>query len=423
MVHRRSPLGVLLVVMTLLPAAALVPGLRVSGASRATALGGQLGRLRDGAPKRTSSLVLAASMSAADDNDKSGSRSLLEHFKSTRAKIAAFCDKNYFLVGLVTAVALAGIAPGIGRKGGPLMPELTVAWGATCSIFVLAGLNLPTSELRRAAMSLKEHTLIQSINLALIPLAMLPLCNALLAGGLLSQSLRDGMLVMSALPTTVNMCVALSRSSAGDEALAIFNAVLGNLLGVSLRRGSPAARGHQRIHLGGGRVQELSTRSSRSSRDSSYAGRSSRRALSRGARSSSRAPRRRSSHHRLLHLLRHLPARLRPARGDVRQDLGARGCDARGGSPGRGRSAGSRACARRSASPSRSARRKDARAGAAAAQGRLRQPTRPRPRNAALDPAPAPALCRLGALTSVQVRRGEAERGVSVSICGGPICV
>ena len=173
-------------------------------------------------------------MSAADDNDKSGSRSLLEHFKSTRAKIAAFCDKNYFLVGLVTAVALAGIAPGIGRKGGPLMPELTVAWGATCSIFVLAGLNLPTSELRRAAMSLKEHTLIQSINLALIPLAMLPLCNALLAGGLLSQSLRDGMLVMSALPTTVNMCVALSRSSAGDEALAIFNAVLGNLLGVIL---------------------------------------------------------------------------------------------------------------------------------------------------------------------------------------------
>ena len=101
---------------------------------------------------------------------------------------------------------------------------------------MLAGLNLPTSELRRAAMSVREHALIQSINLALIPLAMLPLCNALMAGGLLSRSLCDGMLVMSALPTTVNMCVALSRSSGGDEAVAIFNAVLpAAVLGVALR--------------------------------------------------------------------------------------------------------------------------------------------------------------------------------------------
>ena len=100
--------------------------------------------------------------------------------------------------------------------------------------FLLAGLNLPTSELARAAANVRLHALIQSFNLLVIPLGMLLTCSALSAAGWLAPALRDGMLVMSVLPTTVNMCVALSRSSAGDEALAIFNAVLGNLLGVVL---------------------------------------------------------------------------------------------------------------------------------------------------------------------------------------------
>ena len=43
---------------------------------------------------------------------------------------------------------------------------------------------------------------------------------------------RLEMLVMSALPTTVNMCVALTQSAGGNVAAALANAVIGNLLGV-----------------------------------------------------------------------------------------------------------------------------------------------------------------------------------------------
>lgn len=154
--------------------------------------------------------------------------------RAAAERAVAFCDKNYFLVGVIVSVALAGVFPALGRKGGPLRPELTVAWGATCGIFLIAGLNLPTSELARAAANVRLHLLIQSVNLLLLPLGYLGVCNALAAVGCIGPSLRDGMLAMSVLPTTVNMCVALSRSSAGDEALAIFNAVLGNLLGVVL---------------------------------------------------------------------------------------------------------------------------------------------------------------------------------------------
>lgn len=158
----------------------------------------------------------------------------LERGSKALSRAAAFCDKNYFLVGVIAAVVLAGVFPSFGSKGGPLRPELTVAWGATCSIFLLAGLNLPTSELARAAANVRLHALIQTCNLALVPILTILVCTGLTATGWLAPALRDGMLAMSVLPTTVNMCVALSRSSAGDEALAIFNAVLGNLLGVFL---------------------------------------------------------------------------------------------------------------------------------------------------------------------------------------------
>ena len=113
---------------------------------------------------------------------------------------------------------------------GLFRPELTVGWGATCGIFFLSGLTLPTSELAAAAFRVREHTAIQGVNLVVLPLIMWSITTLL--GARISSTLRAGLLAMSALPTTVNMCVALTRSAGGNEALAIFNAVIGNVLGV-----------------------------------------------------------------------------------------------------------------------------------------------------------------------------------------------
>ena len=144
--------------------------------------------------------------------------------------VASFLDRRYFLVGAVATVALAACAPSIGRTGGILRPELTIGWGATCSIFLLSGLTLPTSELATAAFRLREHAAIQLFNLGFVPLVAIAICAGLRA--VMVPALRDGILAMAVLPTTINMCVALTRSAGGNEALAIFNAVIGNLLGV-----------------------------------------------------------------------------------------------------------------------------------------------------------------------------------------------
>ena len=104
----------------------------------------------------------------------------------------------------MVSIALAAAFPSVGRKGGPLRPELTIAWGATSAIFWLAGLNLPTAELARAAMNVRVHALIQTFNLALMPLATIATCNALAATNALAPIFCQGLLVMNALPTTVN---------------------------------------------------------------------------------------------------------------------------------------------------------------------------------------------------------------------------
>jgi len=50
----------------------------------------------------------------------------------------------------------------------------------------------------------------------------------------LDAPIADGLVVAMAVPTTSNMCVALTTAAGGDSATAVLNAVLGNLLGVVL---------------------------------------------------------------------------------------------------------------------------------------------------------------------------------------------
>jgi len=146
------------------------------------------------------------------------------------ARALDFADRQFFLVGVISAISAAAVAPGIGGRS-PLL-SLGVSWGAPFGIFLIAGVNMPTGKLAKAATRVRAHAAIQAFSVLLVPLLTVAVCTPLSAAGLLSPVIRDAFLVLSVLPTTVNMCVALSRAAGGDEALAVFNAVLGNLLGI-----------------------------------------------------------------------------------------------------------------------------------------------------------------------------------------------
>ncbi|XP_056346330.1 sodium/bile acid cotransporter 7 isoform X3 [Oenanthe melanoleuca] len=52
--------------------------------------------------------------------------------------------KEWFILGIVLVIAVARLEPGVGVKGGPLKPEITITYIAVSAIFFNSGLSLKT---------------------------------------------------------------------------------------------------------------------------------------------------------------------------------------------------------------------------------------------------------------------------------------
>ena len=133
--------------------------------------------------------------------------------------------ENEFLILIVTSILLARAYPPIGATY--LVPEITATWVAVCIIFVMAGLGLKTEEFKNAFGMIGFNVLVQSYNFGAVSATTYGVSRALVALNVLSQDLADGMVIASSLPMTINMVLVLTKSSGGDESLAIVNAASG----------------------------------------------------------------------------------------------------------------------------------------------------------------------------------------------------
>lgn len=149
----------------------------------------------------------------------------------TRA--VTYANNNFFLVGMLVAVALAKTVPSFGVNGSILRPELSIGKYGVGLIFLLSGLSLKGSELSKAVSNVKLNSLIQVSIFGAWPfLVGVPLRNILSRVNLVPPALVDGLLIMTCLPTTVNMCIMLTSSSGGNVASSICNAVISNMAGI-----------------------------------------------------------------------------------------------------------------------------------------------------------------------------------------------
>lgn len=141
----------------------------------------------------------------------------------------AFLARNWFVLSLPLAVALAWLVPDLGASGGWLRTEITTKAGVAI-IFLLQGLTLPAAALRKGVSQWRLHLLIQCFTFLLFPVLGIALDKV--AGGLLPADLRLGFLYLCVLPSTVSTSVVLTGLAGGNTVGAIFNAVLSNVLGV-----------------------------------------------------------------------------------------------------------------------------------------------------------------------------------------------
>jgi solute carrier family 10 (sodium/bile acid cotransporter), member 7 len=140
-----------------------------------------------------------------------------------------FLTKNWFVLSLPLAVALAWLVPEAGAKGGWLRPEISTKAGVAI-IFLLQGLTLPGAALKKGLGQWRLHLVIQLFTFVWFPVVGLLLDRLL--GAQFPPDLRLGFLYLCVLPSTVSTSVVLTGMAGGNTVGAIFNAVLSNVLGV-----------------------------------------------------------------------------------------------------------------------------------------------------------------------------------------------
>lgn len=138
---------------------------------------------------------------------------------------------DYFLVGLVVAVAAALVWPAPGVSGGVLHFDYATTYGISI-VFFLYGLTLSPERMRGGMLLWKVHLAVQLTTFLIFPLVVIAARRLL--PGLFPDELWLGFFYIAALPSTVSSSVAMTHIARGNVPAAVFNASLSSLLGVFL---------------------------------------------------------------------------------------------------------------------------------------------------------------------------------------------
>ncbi|KAF5923405.1 hypothetical protein HPG69_006574, partial [Diceros bicornis minor] len=155
--------------------------------------------------------------------------------------------KEWFMVGIVLAIAGAKLKPSIGVNGGPLKPEITVSYIAVSTIFFNSGLSLKTEELTSALVHIKLHLFIQIFTLAFFPAAIW-LFLQLLSVTPINEWLLKGLQTVGCMPPPVSSAVILTKAVGGNEDSPCLVSFLGlSWEEISLKQQSSQMSGSERV--------------------------------------------------------------------------------------------------------------------------------------------------------------------------------
>jgi sodium/bile acid cotransporter 7 len=160
--------------------------------------------------------------------------------------------KHGFLLALAGAALAAALRPEWGSSTGFLHADRWNVYIVT-ALFFISGLTLRTADVPAAVADWRLHVFTQGFNLVFLPALFWAAAKALSAAGV-DAALCTGLIVLGALSTTTASGVVLTRAAGGDEIGALFNAVLGSLLGVAV---SPALILLMTGHYGSGLLEPI----------------------------------------------------------------------------------------------------------------------------------------------------------------------
>ncbi|WP_205962916.1 bile acid:sodium symporter family protein [Psychromonas sp. SA13A] len=137
--------------------------------------------------------------------------------------------KEWFLVGMVIAIALATITAELGKSGGLIHLDKLTGIGVAI-VFFLHGLGLSPSAIKAGVSNWRMHIYIQAATFIAYPLLWIIFGDLLLA--YMPAALAFGFCYLFVLPSTISSSVAMTSVGKGNVPGAIFNASLSSILGI-----------------------------------------------------------------------------------------------------------------------------------------------------------------------------------------------